>query len=180
VCAGSIYSRSGVAEWGGPIRDMGGFEGFHIVALTDGKPYFCIVVDDEGNSYVARFNTKQGYSRVRLMANMFRAEVRPDATEPPPRLRTERIAVLKFRCANASGCACSLRVLPSCGACFWNTISACGGQRQQAPSTSRRRLFTISLVPNVRSAGTLRPDTPDLSSSQQIRSGRAGTTRARS
>ena len=84
------------------MRDFGGFEGFHIVALTDGKPYFCILVDVDGNSYAARFNTKLGISRVRLMANMFRPEMAPGAAEPPPPLRTDKVAVMKFRRAALS------------------------------------------------------------------------------
>lgn len=55
-------------------------------------------VDLQGNSYIARFMTRGGYNSLRLTNNMFRPELSRDRTEPPPPLRPERVAVMKFRC----------------------------------------------------------------------------------
>jgi hypothetical protein len=109
--AGSVYSRSGIAEWGGPINGLPASEGVVICALADGKPYSCVLVDEDGYSYVARFNTRVGYNNVRLTINMFRPEVYPDMAEKPPPLRPEKVTLLKFRCAVL--CLCLLAGEPS-------------------------------------------------------------------
>ena len=45
--AGAVFSRTGIAEWGGPMPGNTGFEGWNLQFLADGKPYACILVDDE-------------------------------------------------------------------------------------------------------------------------------------
>lgn len=90
--SGSVYSRNGIAEFGGPVLGLPSTEGIIVHALTDGKPYTCILVDNEGHSYSSRFNTRLGYNNIRLPINSFRAM---DPSFPP--MTPSAIEVLKFR-----------------------------------------------------------------------------------
>ena len=93
-CAGSVYSRGGIAEWGGPVEEgsLGDCEGLITQLLGDGKPYAMILCDKDGHQYSARFNTRQGFNNIRLPFNKFRA-----INAPCPPLDPSTITMIKFR-----------------------------------------------------------------------------------
>lgn len=66
---GSIYSRSGICEWGGPSGDLSDCESLIARILSDGKPYLCILQDSEGHSYQQRFSTRLGFITALLPFN---------------------------------------------------------------------------------------------------------------
>lgn len=94
--AGSIYSRSGICEWGGPSGDLSDCESLVARILGDGKPYLCYLQDSEGHSYKQRFSTRLGFVTALLPFNRFRAE---DPASPP--LRPGMVTTIKFRCGPA-------------------------------------------------------------------------------
>lgn len=108
VHAGSIYSRSGICEWGGPSGDLSDCESLVARILSDGKPYLCILQDSEGHSYKQRFSTRLGFVTALLPFNRFRAE---DRASPP--LRPGMITTIKFRCATQA-VACHHSLLAPC------------------------------------------------------------------
>ena len=83
--AGAIYSRGALAEVGAPLvlphaEGLGGTEGLVLRVLGDGHPYTMLLRTAEGNSYAAKFQTREGYSSLRLPFNLFR----PLAPDAPP------------------------------------------------------------------------------------------------
>lgn len=77
VFEGSVYSRDGYAQVGAPLQDLPhgktlqGTEGLVLRLKGDAHQYSAVVETAEGQSYTAKFVTRNGYSIVRLPWNTF-------------------------------------------------------------------------------------------------------------
>jgi len=71
---GAVYSRTGYAEVGAHLQEglLDRTDGLLMRILGDGQPYTCMLETSNGEKYSSRFNTKQGFSTVRLPFNTFR------------------------------------------------------------------------------------------------------------
>ena len=92
--AGSIFSRSGICEWGGPCGDLQDCDSLVARVLGDGKPYLAVLADEEGHKYKYKISTRLGFSTVRMPFNRFRAE----SSKSPP-MRPGMLHTIKFRCS---------------------------------------------------------------------------------
>mmetsp|Transcript_33192 Transcript_33192/g.59421 ORF Transcript_33192/g.59421 Transcript_33192/m.59421 type:complete len:600 (-) Transcript_33192:493-2292(-) len=75
VFTGAVYSRTGYAEVGAQVDGqnlLSNTDGILMRILGDGSPYTCLLETSSGQKYSSRFNTKQGFSTVRLPFNTFR------------------------------------------------------------------------------------------------------------
>jgi len=80
--AGVLYAGSSYAEVTGSVDGsaLANTEGLLMRALGDSNTYTCILTTQSGSQYSARFNTKRGYSTIRLPFNTFRPL---DINDPP-------------------------------------------------------------------------------------------------
>mmetsp|Transcript_26766 Transcript_26766/g.85936 ORF Transcript_26766/g.85936 Transcript_26766/m.85936 type:complete len:568 (+) Transcript_26766:63-1766(+) len=82
---GAVYEKGGIAQIGADITTPGsegfkGYEGLVLRVLGDGKAYTAELRAANGQLHVCRFNTKIGWSTIRLPFNSFR----PLNPEHPP------------------------------------------------------------------------------------------------
>eukprot|EP00899_Mesostigma_viride_P020143 jgi/Mesvir1/2812/Mv13914-RA.1 len=99
VFSGTVYSRGRPVEITSPLKlpaTVNGFEAMVMRVCGDGKPYNVVLYaqaeDGQTYEYMARFNTRQGYSLVRVPFSNFRPK---DVMQP--RLNVAGIRSIGFR-----------------------------------------------------------------------------------